>query len=162
VLGSCWLAVGALVLVVGLVAVPALMLHSAGRAAPLVSPLTLPAPACFVDPAPQPATPTHVQGPNPVLPTPCNVPHNGQIFATFTVTGSRLDYPGSAKLLSIAASGCTTRAQTSLEKTKAAGAAQVRYLYPSASSWRAGHQKVTCMIVTPAPTLTSSLVKGYE
>jgi len=157
VLGGCWLA---LPLIVGLVALPALTLNPATPGPPFVSPTTLSVGACFVDPTPQSVTPSQAQRPMSVLRTPCNVPHNGQIFGKFTVSGSSLNYPGSAKLLSLASSGCTARAQTSLDRTKAADAMKIQFLYPPASSWRAGQRTVSCLIVTPAPTLTSSLVKS--
>lgn len=158
VLGSAWLAVG-----VALVATGAIL----GSAAPTqpsasssghdVSPFALAAGDCFNNPT---VTPGHITDVGSVVQTLCTQPHNAQIFATFTVSGSILDYPGSSKLTSIASSGCNARATASLNRSMITSSMQMRLLFPLQSSWIAGHRGISCIIYSPTVTMKSSVLKG--
>src|SRR5215469_3115881 len=112
---------------------------------------------CFDNPA---VTSGQTQNVTTVVQTPCSKPHNAQIFATFNVSGGILSYPGSAKLVSLASTGCDARVRPSLDGTKLTQAMTIRFLYPLQSSWLAGHRTISCIVYNPTPTLTSSLLKS--
>jgi len=112
---------------------------------------------CFDNPT---VTSGQTQSVTTVVQTPCSQPHNAQIFATFNVSGGLLSYPGSAKLVSLASTGCDARVRPSLDGTKLTQAMTIRFLYPLESSWLAGHRTISCIVYNPTPTLTSSLLKS--
>lgn len=95
-----------------------------------------------------------------VVKTACTAAHNAQIYATFRVSGGMLSYPGSAKMLSRATAGCNARAAANLDKSKVTNAMGIRFLFPEQASWLAGRRTISCMIVNPTPTLTSSLLSS--
>jgi hypothetical protein len=138
---------------------------SPGVAAPLspgassrsVDPFTLTSGDCFDNPTP---TAGQTQTVTTVVQTPCTLPHNAQIFATFNVSGSLLSYPGDAKMHSLASSGCTSRVQASLDGSKLTDSMSIRFLYPLQNSWLGGHRTISCIVYNPTPTLTSSLLKS--
>ena len=162
---SCvWLIVMVLVIVIGL---PASSGGTGGSSAPSgsassgashsVDPFTLVTGDCFDNPTP---TAGQTQTVTTVVQTSCTAPHNAQIFATFTVTGSQLSYPGDAKMHSLASSGCTSRVQPSLNGSKLTGSMSIRFLYPLQPAWLSGHRTISCIVYNPAPTLTWSLLKS--
>jgi hypothetical protein len=112
---------------------------------------------CFDNPT---VTSGQTQNVTTVVQTPCSQPHNAQIFATFNVSGGMLSYPGSAKLGSLASTGCDARVRPSLDATKLTQSMTVRFLYPLESSWLAGHRTISCIVYNPTPTLTSTLLKS--
>ena len=112
---------------------------------------------CFDNPT---VTPGQTQNVTTVVQTPCSKPHNAQIFATFNVSGGMLSYPGGAKLVSLASTGCDARVRPSLDGTKLTQSMTIRFLYPLQSSWLAGHRTISCIVYSPTPTLTSSLLKS--
>jgi hypothetical protein len=112
---------------------------------------------CFDNPT---VTSGQTQNVTTVLQTPCSKSHNAQIFATFNVSGGILSYPGSAKLVSLASTGCDARVRPSLDGTKLTQSMTIRFLYPLQSSWLAGHRTISCIVYSPTPTLTSSLLKS--
>jgi hypothetical protein len=91
--------------------------------------------------------------------TACTTPHNAQIYAAFKLTGSILSYPGAKKTETLAQNGCNARV-ASLDKSRVTDAMGIRFLFPLHASWLAGRRAVSCMIVNPTATLTSSLLKG--
>jgi hypothetical protein len=165
VLGSVWLVLAAAV--AGLASLSssstpasqpgATTAPSAGASSQTVDPFSLVAGDCFDNPT---ATPGQVQHLTSVVQTPCNQAHNAQIFATFKVSGSMFDYPGSAKLRSIAGSGCAARAKASLNRSKLTNSMTVRFLFPLDSSWLGGRRTISCIVYNPTPTLNSSLLKS--
>lgn len=175
--GGKGLAVAGIVLSVGWVAVAVVLvvvasslfgkstLTSPGAAASLspgassqsVDPFTLTTGDCFDNPTPTAGQPQTV---TTVVQTSCTEPHNAQIFASFNLSGSRLSYPGVAKMHSLASSGCTARVQTSLNGSKLTNSMSVRFLYPLQDAWLGGHRTISCIIYNPTPTLTSSLLKS--
>jgi Domain of unknown function (DUF4190)/Septum formation len=165
ILGSSWLVLAVAVAVIaslGNSSTPASQpgaetSSSAGASRQTVDPFSLVTGDCFDNPT---ATPGQTQHLTSVVQTPCNQAHNAQVFATFNVSGSMLDYPGSAKLHSIAGSGCAARAKASLNRAKLTNSMTVRFLFPLESSWLGGRRTVSCIVYNPTPTLTSSLVKS--
>lgn len=163
---SCvWLILMVLVIVIGF---PASSGGTAGSSAPLgsassggsshaVDPFTLTTGDCFDNPTP---TAGQTQTVTSVVQTSCTAPHNAQIFATFTVSGSPQSYPGDAKMHSLASSGCTSRVQPSLNGSKLTDSMSIRFLYPLHPAWLSGHRTISCIVYNPAPTLTSSLLKS--
>lgn len=130
---------------------------SPGAGSQTVSPFSLVTGDCFENPR---ATADQTQIMTSVVQTPCDKPHNAQIFATFNVSGSILSYPGDAKLRSIAGSGCAARVKTSLNRAKVTDSMTIRFLIPIESSWLGGHRTVSCIVYNPAPTVTSSLMNS--
>jgi hypothetical protein len=110
---------------------------------------------CFDNP-----TTAAVKSVSNVTQTPCDVPHNAQIYATFKLKGSMLSYPGTAKTESLAETGCNSRAAASLDRPKLTNSMGIRFLFPVEGSWLAGRRTVSCMIVNTTPTLTSSLLSS--
>lgn len=167
VLSGIWLAITALILVVGLGSgpvVPAPLRSSAPSASSTgasgshsVDPFTLTTGDCFDNPTP---TPGQTQTVNTVVQTLCTQPHNAQIFATFNVSGSPLSYPGDAKMHSLASSGCSARVAASLDGAKLTDSMSIRFLYPLQGSWLGGHRTISCIVYNPTPTLRSSLLKS--
>lgn len=164
VLNVAWIAVFAVVIVSGLVIGSAAPTSpgvagslSPGASSRSVDPFTLTTGDCFDNPTP---TPGQTQTVAAVVQTPCNQPHNAQIFATFSVPGSLLSYPGDAKMHSLASSGCTSRVRASLDGTKLTDSMSIRFLYPLQGSWLGGHRTISCIVFNPTPTLTSSLLKS--
>jgi hypothetical protein len=90
---------------------------------------------------------------------PCDQPHNAQIYARFKLTGSDFSYPGAATVARRARSGCNARIG-SVNKTMTTGAMTVRILLPEETSWTAGHRTVSCMVVNPTATLTTSVLNS--
>jgi len=161
VLSVAWIAVVAVLVAGSVVGSPAPTSPGAA-ASPRVSshsvdPFALKTGDCFDNPTP---TPGQTQTVTTVVQTLCDQPHNAQIFATFNVSGGILSYPGSAKLVSLASTGCDARVRPSLDGTKLTQSMTIRFLYPLESSWLAGHRTISCIVYNPTPTLTSSLLKS--
>ncbi|HEY7325236.1 MAG TPA: DUF4190 domain-containing protein [Streptosporangiaceae bacterium] len=164
VLNVAWVAVGVVAIVTGSVfgnpaptspGVAASL--SAGASSQDVDPLTLTTGDCFNNPTP---TAGQTQTVTAVVQTSCTGSHNAQVFATFTVSGSPLSYPGESKMHGLASSGCTSRVRTSLDGSKLTDSMSIRFLYPLQNSWRGGHRTISCIIYNPTPTLRSSLLKS--
>jgi hypothetical protein len=155
VLGSAWLVLAVVLVVVGSLNPatpgPSSGSGSAGASGQRVGPFSLVAGDCFDNP--------HVTDVTSVVQTSCTQPHNAQIFATFDTTGSILGYPGSAKLDSIATSGCNARAKSDLNSAMITNSMRIRLLFPQESSWIAGQRKISCMIYSPTSDMTSSVLK---
>jgi hypothetical protein len=130
---------------------------SPGASSQSVDPFTLTTGDCFDNPTP---TAGQTQTVTAVVQTSCTAPHNAQIFATFSVSGSGQSYPGDAKMHSLASSGCTSRVQPSLNGSKLTASMSIRFLYPLQPAWLSGHRTISCIVYNPAPTLTSSLLKS--
>jgi hypothetical protein len=96
---------------------------------------------------------------NTVTAIPCDQRHNAQIYAKFKLTGSDFSYPGAAVVEHRARSGCNARIG-SVNKSMTTTAMTVRILLPEKTSWVAGQRTVSCMIVNPTATLTTSLLNS--
>ncbi len=85
----------------------------------------------------------------------CATPHDGEVFATFSLTMS--SWPGTAAVQSQASSGCLSRVAGYVNPQFAnAGLAQ-EYFYPDQLAWQAGVRTVVCEISAPAGQLTGSV-----
>lgn len=129
---------------------------STGASSQGVDPFSLAAGDCFDNPA---VAATGVTNVSSVVQTSCTKPHNAEVFATFTVTGSSASYPGTAQLTSIATTGCNAREKTAVNTALVTKAMTVRLLFPLQSSWKAGHRTISCIIYSPTSNVTSSVVK---
>jgi hypothetical protein len=96
---------------------------------------------------------------NTVTAIPCDQPHNAQIYAKFKLIGSDFSYPGAAVVEQRARSGCNARTGT-VNKSMTTSAMTVRILLPEETSWVAGQRTVSCMIVNPTATLTTSILNS--
>jgi uncharacterized membrane protein YhaH (DUF805 family) len=90
---------------------------------------------------------------------PCTQAHNAQIYAKFDVSGSIVNYPGTASLTRTATRGCNNRV-SSLDKSMITDSMQIRFLYPLADSWLDGNRTISCMIANPVSNITSSLLNS--
>ena len=85
----------------------------------------------------------------------CATPHDGEVFATFSLTGS--SWPGDAAVQSQANNGCLSRMAGYLDPQLAnAGLAQ-EYYYPDKLAWRAGVRTVVCEVRASTGQLTGSV-----
>jgi hypothetical protein len=98
----------------------------------------------------------NVQSVSSVAAVPCTQPHNAQVFAQFDATGS--GYPGATALTRQSTNSCNSRVNGNLDRSKITGTMSIRFIFPLAGSWALGHRIVSCLIVDPAPDLTSSLL----
>jgi hypothetical protein len=160
--GSAWLVLAAVVIASAFIfrtATPAQPSASASTHAgsQRVDPFSLVAGDCFDYPAVTPGQVTKVAS---VVRTTCTEPHNAQIFATFPVAGSILDYPGTTSLASTAASDCTARIKATLNRALITKTMTLQFLVPEQFSWVAGNRTISCVIYSPASSMRSSVLKG--
>jgi hypothetical protein len=88
----------------------------------------------------------------------CSKPHDAEVFATFTLTGS--SWPGAAAIQQDAGNGCADRLSGYLNPQLAnAGLAQ-EYVYPDKTAWQDGERSVVCEVSSPTGPLTGSVRKG--
>jgi Domain of unknown function (DUF4190) len=116
VLGSAWLALAAVLIASTFIlrsATPTQPAASASAQADSrrVNVLSLVDGDCFDYPAVTPGQVTKVLS---VVQTTCTEPHDAQIFATFTLAGSILGYPGNVSLATTAATGRSARIKADL------------------------------------------------
>jgi Domain of unknown function (DUF4190)/Septum formation len=161
VLGSAWLALAAVLVASVFIlrtATPAQPSASASTHAGSrrVNVLSLRGGDCFDYPAVTPGQVTKVVS---VLQTTCTEPHNAQIFATFTLAGSILDYPGNTSLASTAVTDCSARIKAALNSVLITKTMTLRFLVPEQLSWVAGNRTISCVIYSPT-AMRSSVLKG--
>jgi hypothetical protein len=87
---------------------------------------------------------------------PCTRPHNAQIFAEFSPTGT--SFPGNTALDKQASLGCQARIAGNIDKSKITDAMSLSYLVPQEQSWADGHRTIACFIEDTTSSLTSSLL----
>ena len=85
---------------------------------------------------------------------PCDSPHEAEVFATFTLTGTT--WPGSTTVAAAASSGCATRLTGYLNPQLAVSLAST-YVYPDATAWQAGTRTVICEVRAATGQLTGSV-----
>ena len=90
---------------------------------------------------------------------PCGQPHNGEIYATFSVAGHR--WPGTAAIGAQARQGCAARLGGYLNPQLATAVLAESYIYPDQGAWDAGERTVICEIRSTAGKLTGS-VRGLH
>jgi Domain of unknown function (DUF4190)/Septum formation len=154
---------GVWILVVGAVIVAALAQQSPGQphrsastgqitAKGTTSIWSLHAGDCFQNPSADQA----LLGVTSVTVGPCTTPHNAQIFAQFSATGA--SFPGNSALDRQATAGCQAQIAGHLDKSKLTGAMSLHFLLPQQQSWADGHRTISCFVVAPTSSLTSSLL----
>jgi hypothetical protein len=85
----------------------------------------------------------------------CATPHEAEVFATFSLTGS--SWPGNAAAQQQASSGCANRIAGYLNpQLLNAGLAQ-QYVYPNQDAWQAGVRTVVCEVSSASGPLTGSV-----
>jgi hypothetical protein len=104
---------------------------------------------CFDWPAKQPVT--------SVTAIPCGQAHSAQVYAIWEASGA--GYPSTMSELAL--QGCRSL-ETYLSASARSSSASLRIgdLYPAQADWALGDRKVKCVIVSPTPSLKSSLVKS--
>jgi len=84
----------------------------------------------------------------------CNVPHDAEVFATFSLPGST--WPGTTAVSAAASSGCSTRLTGYLNPQLAISLAST-YIYPDSVAWQAGTRTVICEVRATSGQLTGSV-----
>ena len=84
----------------------------------------------------------------------CNTPHEAEVFATFSVPGSK--WPGTTAVSAAASSGCSTRLTGYLNPQLAISLAST-YIYPDQVAWQAGTRTVICEVRASKGQLTGSV-----
>ena len=85
----------------------------------------------------------------------CATPHEAEVFATFSLTGS--SWPGEAAVQQQASSGCANRIAGYLNpQLLNAGLAQ-QYVYPDQEAWQAGVRTVVCEVSSASGPLSGSV-----
>jgi len=105
---------------------------------------------CFDNPA-------NTQDIESVTAIPCTQAHDSQVFAKFDLSGDDSAYPAADALNKMADTGCNSRTG-SIDKPKTNAAMSIRVLFPEQDAWADGQRTVSCLIVNPKPTLTTSLL----
>jgi hypothetical protein len=90
-----------------------------------------------------------------VLGLPCTKAHNAQVFAVYKLTGSDLNYP--PNVVSLAKAGCNAR-KSSINQSDVTSSMKLAWLYPEEPAWLTGRRTVTCLVLNPTKTLTSSVL----
>jgi hypothetical protein len=84
----------------------------------------------------------------------CTVPHDAEVFGTFTLPGS--SWPGTAAVQQEASAGCGTRLDGYLNPQLAISLTQT-YVYPSQVDWSAGTRTVICEVRASSGQLSESV-----
>ena len=87
---------------------------------------------------------------------PCSSPHNAQVFGQFHLSGTL--YPGSSTVQHSAATDCNGKVVANLDQKKINNSMEIRYIFPLETSWYLGQRTISCIVVTPSDSLTSSLL----
>jgi hypothetical protein len=90
---------------------------------------------------------------------PCGQAHDAQVFAKFDLSGDDSAYPAQATLNKLADDGCNSRTAT-INKARVTNAMTIHVLFPEQDAWADGQRTVSCLIVSPKPTLTGSLLNS--
>ena len=85
---------------------------------------------------------------------PCTIPHEAEVFATFTLPASA--WPGTAAVRQRASSGCESRLIGYINPQLAISLAQ-SYVFPNKVAWTAGTRTVICEVRAASGQLTTSV-----
>ena len=85
----------------------------------------------------------------------CAIPHEAEVFATFSLTGS--GWPGSAAVQQQASSGCAGRIAGYLNPLLLNAGLTQEYVYPNQQAWKAGVRTVVCEVRSSTGPLTGSV-----
>jgi Septum formation len=85
---------------------------------------------------------------------PCTIPHEAEVFATFTLPAAA--WPGTAAVRQQASAGCESRLTGYINPQLAISLAQ-SYVFPNKVAWTAGTRTVICEVRAASGQLTSSV-----
>jgi Septum formation len=85
----------------------------------------------------------------------CASPHDAEVFATFSLTGS--SWPGNAAIGQQASSGCGDRMASYVNPALADAGLTQEYVYPDQKAWQAGVRTVVCEVSAATGQLTGSV-----
>ena len=88
----------------------------------------------------------------------CATPHEAEVFATFSLTGSQ--WPGSATIQQQASDGCATRIASYLNPQLLNAGLTQEYVYPNQDAWKAGVRTVVCEVSAASGPLSGSVHHG--
>lgn len=85
----------------------------------------------------------------------CSTPHDAEVFATFSLTGS--SWPGTKAVQQDAGYGCGNRLGGYLNPALANAALAQAWVYPNQSAWQASERTVICEVSSSTGKLTGSV-----
>ena len=85
----------------------------------------------------------------------CATPHQAEVFATFSLTGS--SWPGDAAVQQQASSGCANRVAGYLNPQLLNAGLTQQYVYPNQDAWQAGVRTVVCEVSSASGPLSGSV-----
>ena len=85
----------------------------------------------------------------------CATPHQAEVFATFSLTGS--SWPGTATVQQQASSGCANRLAGYLNPQLLNAGLTQEYVYPDREAWQAGFRTVVCEVSAATGPLSGSV-----
>jgi hypothetical protein len=85
----------------------------------------------------------------------CATPHEAEVFATFSLTGSA--WPGTAGVQQQANSGCADRMAGYLNPQLLNAGLVQQFVYPNKQAWQAGERTVVCEVSSSSGPLTGSV-----
>jgi len=85
----------------------------------------------------------------------CATPHEAEVFATFSLTGS--SWPGNAAAQQQASSGCANRIAGYMNPQLLNAGLTQQYVYPNQDAWQAGVRTVVCEVSSTSGPLTGSV-----
>ena len=85
----------------------------------------------------------------------CATPHEAEVFATFSLTGS--SWPGEAAVQQQANSGCASRIASYLNPQLLTAGLIQQYVYPNQDAWQANVRTVVCEVGSPSGALSGSV-----
>ena len=88
----------------------------------------------------------------------CATPHQAEVFATFSLTGS--SWPGDAAVQQQASSGCANRIAGYLNPQLLNAGLTQQLVYPNQEAWQAGVHTVVCEVSSASGPLSGSVRSG--
>ena len=85
----------------------------------------------------------------------CATPHQAEVFATFSLTGS--DWPGNTAVQQQASSGCASRIAGYLNPALLNAGLVQQFVYPDQDAWKAGVRTVVCEVSSASGPLSGSV-----
>jgi hypothetical protein len=85
----------------------------------------------------------------------CATPHEAEVFATFSLTGS--SWPGDAAAQQQASSGCADRIAGYVNPQLLNAGLTQQYVYPNQDAWQAGVRTVVCEVSSASGPLSGSV-----
>ena len=88
----------------------------------------------------------------------CATPHQAEVFATFSLTGS--SWPGNGAVQQQASSGCANRIAGYLNPQLLNAGLTQQFVYPNQEAWQAGVRTVVCEVSSASGPLSGSVRNG--